>query len=141
MVKRGRGKLRRGMAVGAILVIGIGRYVVNELTHSDHIVVARRAAINDTGVIIGTGSKGARGVTNTTIVNGWHVVRRFTARVNAMAGIAPDGQDSGIGVVDGECGGECVCGMAISTIGDGCQVVGHCKRLSGCVNTIVVVVA
>jgi len=141
VVKRGHSEVRGVMAVGAILVIGIGRYVVNEFTHTDHIVVARRAATNDTGMIIGASGKGAWSMTNTTVFSGWQVVQRFTARVNAMAGIAPDGQDSRIGVVDGERRGETVGGMAIAAIGDGCQVSGHCRPLSECVNTVVVIVA
>jgi hypothetical protein len=61
------------VASDAILVIGIGRYVINGLARTDHIVVASRAAIIDIGMIIGAGGKCARGVANTTIQKRRHV--------------------------------------------------------------------
>lgn len=55
------------VAIGAILVVGDGRYVVNGLARTDHVVVASRATIIDIGMIIGAGAKCARGMANTAI--------------------------------------------------------------------------
>lgn len=129
------------VTVRAILIVGTGRYVINGFARTDHIVVARSAAANDTGMVIGTGGKRARGMANLAILGGRHVVARFPGRCDAMAGIAAFGQHSWVGVIDGECGSETVDVMTITTIGSGYQVCGHCGRLGGCVNTIGLIVA
>ena len=61
------------VTVHAILVVGTGRYVINGLARTDHIVVAGRAVHSDTGMIIGAGGKGARGMANTAIQQRRHV--------------------------------------------------------------------
>lgn len=40
VIKRRSGKVGGVMAIGAILVVRIGRYVVRQFTHANHIVVA-----------------------------------------------------------------------------------------------------
>ena len=106
------------VAIDAILVVGDGRYVVNGLARTDHIVVASRAAIIDIGMIIGAGTKCARGVANTTIQKCRHMgigrgARRHTTRrarsIGNMTGepaITDDAgmvepADEGIGAVAG----------------------------------------
>ncbi len=115
--------------------------MINGLTRTDYIVVTGRAAGNDTGMIIGSGGKCARGMAKLAILGGRHVVDRFTARRDAMAGIAARGQHGRVGVIDGECGGETVGVVATSAIGGGCQVRGHRGRLGGSVNAIGFIVA
>lgn len=73
------------MTIGAILVVGRGRYVIGGLTGSDHIVVTRRATVDDAVVIIPTRSKGARCVTHMAIIRGWHVVGRFAESRTTVA--------------------------------------------------------
>lgn len=74
VVKPSISKVRGVMAIGAILGIGIGRYVIEEFTHTNPVVVTGVAAISDTGMIIGTGGKGAWGMTILAILGGdWHV--------------------------------------------------------------------
>ena len=73
------------VAIDAILVVGDGRYVVNGLARTDYVVVASRATIIDIGMIIGAGTKCARGVANTTIQKCRHMgigrgARRHTTR-------------------------------------------------------------
>ena len=103
-------KVRNVMAGGAIRR---GWQVIREFTGTDRIVMARFTVINDTGMIIAACSKGARAVANTTILNGRHVVQRFTAGINAMAGrtITCDRR-----MID-ECTSETIYVMARSTIG------------------------
>ena len=66
-------KVRDVMTISAILVIGIGWYVVSEFTHTDHIVVARITVTSDTSMIIGASAKGAWAMTKLAIICGWHV--------------------------------------------------------------------
>ena len=134
VVKRRISKARCVMAHGAIRS---GWQVINEFTNTDHIVVAGFTVIDDTGMIIGAGAKGARGVTNTTVFSGWHVVERFTARINTVAGraIVHD-----VRMID-ECTSEAIRVMARSTIIRGRWVGWHRRCFSGCVNTIAIVVA
>ncbi len=82
----------------------------------------------------GASGKGARGVTNTTIFSGRHVVGRFTVRINTMTGraIVHD-----VGMID-KCTSETIRVMARSTIVRGSRVS---RCFSGCVNTIVIIVA
>lgn len=86
VIKRHRSKIGRCMASGAILVVGIGRNVIRQFTYTNIIIVTLVAATSDTGMIITASGKGTRGVTNTTILTGWHVIERFTARINTMTG-------------------------------------------------------
>jgi len=147
VVKRRISKIGGVMANGAILVVRSGRYVIREFTHTNPIVMARRAAAsNDTGMIIGAGAKGTRGMTNLAILGGRHVFverggKRLTARSNTMTGIAPSCQDNWVGVVDAKCGSETLGGMARPTIGIGYWVGGHRGRLGGRVYTGAIVVA
>lgn len=97
MVKRRIGKIRCVMAIGAILAIGTRRDVVRQLTNTDHVVVARIAAINDTGMIIGARAEGTRGVAIAAILvvysarvigTGRHMIGRLATGGNTMAGLA-----------------------------------------------------
>ena len=67
------------VTIHAILVVGSGRDVIDRLTRTDHVVVARGAVINDTGMIIGAGGKCPRRMANTTIQKRRHVGRMHTA--------------------------------------------------------------
>ena len=74
VVKRRTSKVGGVMANSAVLVVGTGRYVIWQFTDTNRIVVARVTATGDIGMAIGASGKGARGVTNTTIFSGRHVV-------------------------------------------------------------------
>ena len=89
-------KVGGDMTVGAILVVGIGRYMTKQLTHTDHIVVAGVATTRKrrAGMSKGAGAKGTRGMASTAILGGWHMFvercgGRLTARCNTMTGVAP----------------------------------------------------
>ena len=133
VVKRRISKVRDVMARGAIRS---GWQMISEFTNTDRIVMARFTVINDTGMIIAASGKGARAVTNTTVLIGRHVVGRFTAGINTMAGrtIVHD-----VGMID-ECTSETISVMARSTIGCGCRVGGYRRCFSGRVNTIAIIV-
>ena len=136
VVKRHSSKVSGVMANGAVLVVGTGRYVIRQFTDTNRVVMARVTATSNTGMVIGTSGKGARSVTNTTILIGRHVVERFTAGINTMTGraIVHD-----IGMID-ECTSETISVMARSTIGTGCRVGRHRRGFSGRVNTIAIIV-
>ena len=110
--------------------------MINELANNDHIVMTRFTVTDDTGMIIGASGKGARGVTNTTILGRRHVIARFTARRNTVTGCAIVHD---VGMID-ECTSETIGVMAHATIGGGDRVGGHRGRLGGRINTIVIVV-
>lgn len=119
-----------------------GGQVINELTYSNHIVVAiraKRGRINVSRVMTkNAATKSTGGMANTTILARRHVVTRFTARRNTMTGgaIVHDA-----GMIGAECWSETVGVVATSTIGARYRVGGHRGRLSACVNTIVIIVA
>jgi hypothetical protein len=108
--------------------------------------VASRAAIDNTGMIIGASGKGTRAVTTSTIENipNWnlntHVIEFHTECGNTMARIAPGSQDSRIGMI-GKRAGETLGVMAITTIGSGSRVGGYCRRLTRRINAIAIIVA
>lgn len=133
MIKRRISKVRDIMAGRAIRS---GWQVIREFTNTDRIVMARFTVINNTGMIIAACSKGARAVANTTILNGRHVVERFTAGINAMAGrtIVCDRR-----MID-ECTSEAIYVMARPTIGRGRRVGRHGRCFSWRVNTIAIIV-
>ena len=56
------------MAVDAVLVGGIGRDMVEQLAHADHVVVTGRTAANDAGMIITARAESTRGMTDLAIV-------------------------------------------------------------------------
>ena len=62
------------VTIHTILGIGNGRYVINGFARTDHVVVAGCAAANNTGMIIGSGGKCARGMANLAVLDGRHVV-------------------------------------------------------------------
>ena len=99
--------------------------------------MARVTATGDTGMVIGASGKGARGVTNTTIFSGWHVVGRFTARSISVTGCAIIRD---VAMVD-ECTFETIGVMARSTIVRGRRVGGYRRGFSWRINTIVSIVA
>ena len=139
VVKRHIGKVGGVMAYGAVLVVGTGRYVIRQFTSTNHIVMTGVTATHErrAGMIKGASGKGARGVTNTAIFSGRHVVERFTAGINTMTGgaIVHD-----IGMVD-KCTSETIRVMARSTIVRGSRMSGYRRSLSGRINTIVIIVA
>lgn len=148
MVKYRSGKVRGVMAIGAILIAGIGRYMVLQLTHADPVVMARIAAIIDTGMIIGAGAESPRGMTGTAILSGRHVgiergaKRHATCRtrpISNMTGDATITHDAT--VIDAKCWSETFGIVARSTICTGGWVGGHRGRLGGRVNTGAIVVA
>ena len=129
------------MTVRTVLGVGSGRYVVKWFGGNDYIVMAVRTINGNTRVVIGTCGESTWRMTNAAILGGRHVVARFAACANPMAGIATSRQYRRVGVIDGECGRETVGAMAAAAIGDGCQVSGHRRRFGGCVNTIGFIVA
>ncbi len=74
-------KVSNYMAITAILIIGIGRYVIRQFTDTNRVVVAGVTTTHErrAGMIKGASAKGTRGVTNTTIFSGRHVVGRFNS--------------------------------------------------------------
>ena len=76
MVKHHTGKVGGVMASGAVLIVGTGWYVVGEFTDTNHIIVAGVTATHErsSDMLKGASAKGARAVTNTTILSGRHVV-------------------------------------------------------------------
>ena len=131
MVKRRIRKIGCIMAIGTILAIGAGRYVVRQLTHTDHVVVARIAAINDIGMIIGARAEGTRGMAIAAILivysarvigNSRHMIGRLATGRNAMAGLAivHDAR-----MIDAKSRNETFSVMARSAIGVGDRVSGH----------------
>ena len=134
VVKRRISKVRDVMAYGAIRS---GWHVINVLTNIDHIIVAGFTVISDTDMIKAAGGKSARGVTNTAVFSGRHVVEGFTTRINTMAGRAIVHDDR---MID-ECTSETLGVMARATIGVGRWVGGHRRCFTGRVNTIAIVVA
>ena len=145
MVKHCISKADGVMAIGAVLAIGTGRYVITEFTYTDPVVVACIAAISDTGMIISPGAEGTGSMAvaailvtgGTRIVRiGWHVriercgnwlacgCNQWRYRiVIAMARLAivHDAR-----VIDTECRNETLGVMARSTIGAGDRMCGHC---------------
>ena len=82
MAKRRIGKTGGVMAIGTVLAVGTGRYVIREFAHTDPVIVARVATTTDTGMIIGARAEGAGSMTITAILVtgrtrivriGWHV--------------------------------------------------------------------
>ena len=131
MVENRVGKVRGVMAIGTILAIGAGRYVVRQLTHTDHVVVTRIAAINDIGMIIGARAEGTRGMAIAAILivysarvigNSRHMIGRLATGRNAMAGLAIVHD---VRMIDAKCWSETFGVMARSTIGVGDRVCRH----------------
>ena len=60
MIEYHIGEADRVMAIGAILAVRIGRYVIEELDYTDHVVVAAVTASRDTGVIVGARAERTR---------------------------------------------------------------------------------
>ena len=105
---------------------GIGRYMIRQFAHTDHIVVAGVARTHErrAGMIKGASAEGAGGMANLAILGGRHVLvergaERFTCRGNAVTGIAVCGQYDRVSVVDAKCRAEFFCVMARTTIGAG----------------------
>ena len=119
------------------VAIRSGWQMISEFTCTDCIVMARFTVTGDTAMIIAAGGEGAHAMANTTILNGRHVVGRFTAGIKTMAGctIVCDRR-----MID-ECTSETISVMARSTIGTGCRMPAHCSCFSGRVNTVAIIVA
>lgn len=73
MLKRRVLEVRGVMAIDAILGVGIGRYVIKELTDANPVVMTGVAAAINTSMIIGPGGKRARGMASTAIQQRRHV--------------------------------------------------------------------
>lgn len=108
------------MAIHAILVGGIGRYVIRQLTQGDHVVMAGATTVVDTCVVISAGSKGAWTVANAAILNGWHVV-----------GVHTDCRSRAIGYMTGEAAITHDTGMIKSRIGEIVGVMADATVLGG----------
>lgn len=133
------------MADRAILVVGIGRYVIWQFTYTNNIVVARITSGN-TGMIIGASTKGAWGMAVATILVidrtrkiwiGWHVRMercgkwfacgsnlRWYWAVITMAGLTVV---SNTGMVEAEGRREAFGVMTRATIGRGNNVRGYSR--------------
>lgn len=138
----------REVTVHAVLVVRSGRYVIYGLSRDDDVVVAGRAVNRDTGMIVGAGSKGARGMAVPAIVGCDRHVRiqrragRQTGCIDAvMARIAAKRQHGRVGVVHAKRRGETPGVMAGTAISRGYWMSGHCRSLPGRVYTIGIVVA
>ena len=88
VIKRRAGKTGGVMAIGTILVVGNGRYMVWQFAYANYIVVAGVTTTYErwSSMAKGAGGKGAGAMTNTTILGSRHVIERLTARINAMTG-------------------------------------------------------
>ena len=122
------------MAVGTILAIGIGRYVIIELAHTDPVVVAAGAATYDTGMIIAAGTESTRGMTGAAIFRGRHMgierrteghAARRPGAIRNMAGDTAITHDAGM--IDAERRDKTLGVMARSTISGGSRMGGHCR--------------
>ena len=103
--------------------------------------MAGRAIIGNTFVVVGTCGESTWRMTNTAILGGRHVVVRFAACANPMAGVAAKRQHPGVGMIYVEYRREAVGAMAAATIGGGFQVSGPRRRLGGCIDAIGFIVA
>ncbi len=121
VVKRHSCKVGGVMANGAVLIVGTGRYVIRQFTDTNRVVMARVTATSNTGA----SGKGTRGVTNTTVLGGRHVVGRFTARSITMTGVAPFTHNVRAGMID-ESANESLGDMAAAAIRVCYDVGGHC---------------
>ena len=148
-VTKGRNSKTGGVvAIDAILVIGVGRYVIRELTDTDYIVVARRTVVRDTGMIIGARAEGPWSVTRLAIQTaGRHMLverraQRYTGCIDTvMTVIATLRQNSRVSVIYAERRDKALGGMARTAIGRSCRVSRYRRRFGRCINTGVVVVA
>jgi len=131
MVECSIGKIYCVMANGAILAVGTGRYVVRQLTYTDHVVVAQIAAINNPGMIIDARAEGAGGMAIAAILVvhcariigiSRHMIGRLATGRNAMTGLAIVHD---VRMIDAKCWSETFGVMARSTIGVGDRVCRH----------------
>ena len=76
--------------------------MISEFTNTDRIVMARFTATHkrSAGMIKVAGVEGTHAVANTTILNGRHVVGRFTYRRITMTGVAPLAHNVRAGMID-----------------------------------------
>jgi hypothetical protein len=97
MIKQGTDKTGRRVAGGTILIVRCSRDMIREFTYADPVVVTRGTAIDDAGMIIGTGAESTRCMANTAVLAGWHVgierragrhAARRTGAIRHMAGDA-----------------------------------------------------
>ena len=148
MVECGASKGGGVMAVVALLVARGGRYVIQQFTYTNPVVMARRAAASsDTDMIKGASAKCSRSMAGTAIFTGRHVsierraqghAARGTRAISNMTGNATISLDAGM--IDAKCWEETLGIMARSTIGCSEGVAGHRGRFGGCVDTGIVVV-
>jgi len=160
VAKRCSSKVGGVMANGAILVVGSGRYVVQELTYTNPAVVARITVSDLTKMVIGARAKSPQGMAVATILVtgrtrivriGWHVRidrcgKWFACGSNlwwyrvviAMARLAVGHNTV---MIEAEGRSETLGVMTRSTIGCGYRVGGHRRRLGGRVYTRTIVVA
>jgi len=122
--------------VVACYAIKCGRNMTGELTDRDHIVVAGRAIIDDAEVVVAAGRETARRMADTAVFAGRHVIGRFAACSDPMAGSA---------VTDDVCMidkrvTEIIGVVAESAVGAGCDMCRDCGTFAGCVDAVVIVV-
>jgi len=125
----------------AVLVVWSGRHVIHRLTGTDHIVVTSGATVDDAAVIVDTRGKGARGVTNMTILGSRHVVDRLT-KSRAIASLTMTLYATGhvIGMVKDTVGEVAAADTMAHTAIDGRWHVVEFGSLAARINTIVIVV-
>ncbi len=133
MVKQCSDKAGCRMTVGAILIVRCCRYVIEEFSYADPVVVTRITAIDDAGVVIGTGTERTRCMTNTAVLAGRHVcierrawghAARRTGAIRYMAGDATIINNARM--IDTECRAEAQGVMTETAIRTGWRVAGHC---------------
>ena len=88
----------------------------------------------------GTASESTGGMANTAVLIRRHMVGRLTDRRSTMAAVAASISNVRVGMID-ERTNESAGVMATTAIRICCYVGGHCGRLSGRVNSIVIIVA
>ena len=135
------------MTVDAVLVIGIGGYVIVEFTDTDAVIVAAGAAADDAGMIIAARAESTRGMTDLAIVRAdGHVciercAKRYTRRIDTVVTVvAALRQNRWIGVIDSKCRNEALGVVARATIRGCAQMNWRIRRRPG-VNTGAAVVA
>ena len=127
------------MTVDAVLVIGIGGYVIVEFTDADAVIVTAGAAADDAGMIIAARAESTRGMTDLAIVRtDGHVciercAERYTRRIDTVVTVvAALRQNRWIGVIDSKCRDEALGVVAGAAVGRSRRVRRHGRGLAGC---------
>ena len=117
------GEADRVVTIGAILAVGIGRYVIEELAHTDDVVVAAVTARRHAGMIVGARAEGTRCMTGLAVLGtDRHVFiercgQRYSGRIDTVVTVVASlRQDGRIGVVYAKCRYEALGVMARAAI-------------------------